>query len=365
MADETAEELEIYPYLLDLLDQRNKAIAEIEIVQKPGSPQMIKWQKDREKIKKRYSVTNPNGVVYIPAEHERAYRHAIRRISRKTAGNRAERVDTRFTKNIERYLKSFENEASRQEKTVESLVFYISDLKQSLERLVDDICKFTKNEILGSTKSISEDASKRIATLRLSVEEKQKSIEDLEQDLLKSKPKASIAREKAKFFREKMGCTLKSFISYLENLKKKEHEKLEEFMRNNELNDFEKTQTCILKLEKFTKEVDSNLEEICNAVQDSSRSGLHASFSISTKRVNLFLNKKTNHDMTLMDYLHYLKDSTRKRDVEELQKSITQICSKITERIECLSALDPDVEFLRGRIKHYNELLEEKKRSCK
>jgi len=221
MADKTAPEHEISPHLLYLLDQRNKAIDAIKKMQEKGSPEMIEWQEDKEEIKNRFSKVDANGRVYIPEKNKEKYKHAVRGILRKTAGNRAQRIDTRFMRNIERYLKSFEKDASRQEETVESLGLRVSGLKESLERLVDDICKFTKNEILGSTKSIREDASKRIATLRLSVEEKQKSIEDSEQNLLKSKPEASIAREKAKFFRQKMGCTLKSFISYLESLKKK------------------------------------------------------------------------------------------------------------------------------------------------
>jgi esterase/lipase len=178
------------------------------------------------------------------------------------------------------------------------------------------------------------------------------------------KPNAHRAREKAESLRKEMGYTLESFISYLERLRMQIDQENKERFLDDELKNFEKTHKCILKLAELTKNVDSNLEEIRNTVEEGSRSGLDASFDISRKRVNMILNYKSFHNITLIEYLHYLKYTTIPNDVEKLEKSITEICLKITERIESNSVFASEVESLRCKIKYYNELLEEKKRCC-
>jgi hypothetical protein len=350
--------------LFYLLDERNNAIDVIKKMQESES-QLIEWQKERERLKSKYAKKNAKGVFYIPDEYAQEYRHAMRGILRKTAGNRAERIDMRFKKNVGRYVISLELKAVRDKDSVKNLESKISCWNKRLESLVQEICTYTRDTFLGSTEWKRENASTQIAKRESEVKQIQASIEKSEKELLTLKPKASISHEKAILLRKEMGYTVESFISYLERLKKRmekqnECEKLEESLSNH-LKDFEKTHQCIGIIEKFSKEVDSNLQEICDAVKDSSRSGLCALFDMCTKRINLFLNEKTHHDLTLIEYFTYLKDKTRPMDINNLEDSI----KKLTESIESLSALVPDVKNLRSKLVHFQKLLAEKKRMCK
>jgi hypothetical protein len=353
--------------MLYLLDERKRVIEEIKEKQKNESSEMNKFQKEKNDLKRIYGSIDGEGILYIPAKSDSArdYKHAVRNILRKNSDNRAARVDKRFMNNIGRYVNLLELKAARDKDSLNNLESNISYWNKKLESLANEICKFTKDEILGSTESIRKYASTQIAIKRSEVKKIQASIKKSEQELLTLKQTANVSLEKAKSLRAKMGNTLESFISYLERLKKqKAHEKLEDQMSDN-LITFEKTRKSIEELEKLTKNVDSKLEEICDVVQNSSRSGLDASFDISRKRVNMVLKYTSFHTITLIEYLHYLKTQMRPNDVKKLEKSITEICLKITERIDSLSALDPDVESLRCKIEKYNKLLEEKKRMFK
>jgi len=347
--------------LFYLLDERNNAIDAIEQMQESGSQFMIKWQKEKERLKKIYEKKNANGVFCTPDEYARWYKHAVRNIQRKAAGNRVEHIDKRFMNNVGRYVKSLELQAARDKDRVRNLESTISCLNERLNGLVAEICKYTKDKLVGSPKWKQENESIQIANLESEVKQIQASIEKSEKELLELKPKASISHEKARLLREEMGNTVESFISYLERLKKRmekqnECEKLDESLSNH-LKDFEKTHQCIGIIEKFSKEVDSNLQEICDAVKASSRSGLCALFDMCTKRINLFLNEKTHHDLTLIEYLTYLKDETRPMDINYLEDNLKQL----TESIESLSALVPDFKNLTNKIAHFQKNLAEKK----
>jgi hypothetical protein len=123
--------------------------------------------------------------------------------------------------------------------------------------------------------------------------------------------------------------------------------------------------------------------------------------------VKLNLSRNT-HDIELSHYLHHLKEGTRKSDIKRIEEYIREICSNLTGWIASLSCLDPRVEqdlskirdmvklywrasfdvstkkvcliypdekvehldipeyveYLRGKIRHFEEILAEKKRMC-
>ncbi len=135
---------------------------------------------------------------------------------------------------------------------------------------------------------------------------------------------------------------------------------------------------------------------------------MSASFDASSRMVNLFLCYKP-HNIELSHYLHHLKEGTRKSDIERIEEFISKICSYLSKLTASLSCLDPRVEpdlsqirdtikldwrtsfdistkkvslthpdekvehldipeyveYLRGRIRHFEEILAEKKRMCK
>jgi hypothetical protein len=384
---------EMFANWLYLESERKNAIAEVKRVQKPDSPEMIKWLKDlefnKEQMLRAKDQILKSGLLTWDEHlrrHEKRksgdkrrkrqkdecpykkFKNVVRSLERKIHPNRANLIDERFMENVGRYVDSFEDKASHAEMKARDLSRKIENLKESIKYLADEICNITKDGMLSSYASTREEASKKIAANKIRIEQELKSIEDSKQEILTLQSEASVARAKAIPLRKEMGYTLDSFLVSLERLrerinKKKEHDAVRRSLDSN-LAHFENNQRCILELEKLFNDVDSNLPQIREAIEKNSRENMSASFDISTKRVNLFLNKKTNYDITLMEYLHQLKAGTRVSDIQNIQTLVTRICSKITEQIASHSVFDPDVEFLRGRIKHYNELLEEKKRSC-
>jgi len=397
MADKTAakterKKQEMLANWLYLNDERVKAITEVERVQKPDSPEMIEWLEDLA-FNKEQMLDAKDQILrshhfswneYLKKHEKRRsgdtrkkrqngecpykeLKNKVRNLERKINPHRANLVNERFMKNVGKYVNSLEDKASHAEMGVRRLSCRIEDLKKSIRYLADEICKITKDGMLSSCASTREEASKEIASHQSTMEKKLKSIEDSEQDLLELKSNASVACEKAASFRKEMGYTLDSFLLSLERLRERINKKkeLDAITRSLDsiLYHFEKNQKCILELEKLIKDVDSNLTQIWEAVEKNSRPTMSGSFHISTKCVKLLLNDKA-HDITLTHYLHHLKAGTRVSDIQNIQTLVTRICSKITEQIASHSVFDPDVEYLRGKITHYNELLEEKKRSC-
>jgi hypothetical protein len=377
---------------LYLLDQRNAALMEIQRVQKADSAEMIKCQKDLVFNKKqmflekdKVSRSNVNWSDYLKRHKKREsgdkrqkrqngecpykeYKNIVRNLERKIHPDRAKLIDKKFMENVGRYVKSFEDEVSDAEMSIRHLSSNIEYSKKIIENLADEICKFTKNGMLSLSPSTREEASTQIAIRQLKIEKELKSIEDSKKEILTWQSKESVAREKATSLREEMGYTLESFVLSLERLReriKKNNDEQYDVIQSldSKLFHFEKNQTCIRELEKLINDVDSNLPQIREAVKKNSRPNMSGSFDISTKRVKLCLGVK-EHDITLTEYLYHLKAGTRVRDIQNIQSIVPVICSKINEQIASHSIFDPDVEFLRGKIKHYNELLEEKKRSC-
>lgn len=355
--------------LFYLLKQRNDAIDSIKKRKEKGSPEMIEWQKTKSKLEeKKKSLTEQYirqyGSIrkYWEKETAMQYKHAVRNILRKTAENRAERIDKRFKKNVQIYVIFLEFKAARDKDCVINLESKISRWNERLEELVKEICKHTKDKFLGSTKSKQENASAQMAKLVSDVEKIEESIKSSKKELLELKLKASISDEKARLLREEMGYTVESFISYLERLKKRMEkqfkcEDLDESISNH-LEGFEKTVQFIGIIEGLSKDVESNLQEICDAVTASSRTGIQVSFDMVTKRVYLTLNGKTYHDLTLEQYITYLKDETRPRDINDLEDSL----KRLTESIESLRAFVPDFKNLTKKIAHFQKNLAEKKR---
>jgi chromosome segregation ATPase len=355
--------------LFYLLKQRNNAINYIKTRKEKGSPEMIEWEKIKAELEEeKKSLTE----LYIKKyglridwneEIAKQYKHAVRNILRKTSSTpRAEHIDKRFKDNVERHVKSLELQAARDKDSLRELESDISRLKERLKDLVAEICEYAKDKLVGSPKWKQENASDKIANLESEVIKIQKSIEISEKELLELKPKASRSHEKAKLLREEMGNTVESFISYLERLNERMEkqfkcEDLDESI-SNRLKDFEKTVQFIRIIEGLSEDVESNLQQICDAVTASSRFGIHVSFDMCTRRINLILNGKTYHDLTLIGYLTYLKDETRPMDINDLEDSLKQL----TVSIESLSALVPDFKNLTNKIAHFQKNLAEKKR---
>jgi hypothetical protein len=133
---------------------------------------------------------------------------------------RVSRINVRFKANVERPVKLLELHAKSDEDRIGVLNFCIKNLDKTLEELVSEICNLTRNELLASTEREKKKALDQIAILRLRVEEKKKMLNDSNQELLILTPKARISREKANSLRKEMGCTVESFISYLERLQR-------------------------------------------------------------------------------------------------------------------------------------------------
>lgn len=189
---------------------------------------------------------------------------------------------------------------------------------------------------------------------------------------------------------------------------RKMHEDNETFLQF-KLSDFDKNNDCIKQLDILMKDVESNLGKIQSVVENNYRVDcMLAKFDISTRMVRLYLGHKA-HDIPLSHYLHHLKDGTRKSDIERIETYITAICSNLSGWIANLCGLNPRVEqelskirdtvklywrasfdistkkvslihptekvehldipdyieYLRGRIAHFQEILAEKKRMCK
>jgi hypothetical protein len=354
--------------LFYLLKQRKDAIRAIKKMEEQGSQEMIRSEKIKSKLEEKkiflleQHVKHHGPRIDWDKETANRYKHYVRNILRKTSSNRSARIDKRFTENVGRYVKSLELQAARDKDSVSNLESNISRLNETLKGLVAKICEYTKDKFLGSTKCKQEKASTQIDKLEAEVKKIRESIEKSEQELLTLKPKASISHEKAKLLRQEMGYTVESFISYLELLRKRmdiqfECEDLDASISNH-LKDFEKTVQIIGIIEGLSEDVDSNLQEICDAVTASSRSGIQVSFDMVTKLIILVIKEKTCHDLTLIEYLTYLKDETIPRDINNIEDSL----KRLTESIESLRDFIPDFKNLTNKIAHFQKNLAEKKR---
>jgi hypothetical protein len=308
------EEEDILRNMVYLFGERNKAIEEIEKVQKAGSPEMKKWEEDlgfnKEQMlleKKKILNSHVNWSDYLRQHEKRKsgdkrqkrqrgeclykeYKNIVRKLERKIHPDRAMFINERFVKNIERCIESLE------------------------ENLSEDV--------------------RRI-----------KSIEASEQELLRLSEDELKALEKAKSRRKEMGNTLESFISYLELLKKRsDYEKFEDSLKFY-LSDFDTNQCCIMQIEKFLDGTDDDLGKLSDVVEDNYRpNSMSASFDASTQMVTLYLNNFDRHVIDLSHYLHHLKEGPRKSDIERLEKHIGEISSTRTGWIAHLRCLDPKVK---------------------
>lgn len=148
-------------------------------------------------------------------------------IKKDNSTERVARINDTFKANFERPVKLLELHANSDEDRIGVLNFCIKNYNKTLEELVIEICNLTRIELLASTEREKKKALDQIAILRLRVEEKKKMLNDSNQELLILTPKARISREKANSLRKEIGCTVESFISYLERLQReREQEKL-------------------------------------------------------------------------------------------------------------------------------------------
>ena len=289
--------------------------------------------------------------------------------------NRKDAVIQKYFKNVQKHIVSLECDARDAETNVLRTREKILASKKRIEGFIAEMQELLKNELLGETE-----------------------LESI----------ARAFRFEATSIRKEMGCTIESFDAYLDIVQKqKEYENIELCQLKFILSDFDKNNDCILQLDELIKDVGSNLEQIQKVVEKNFRRDMSASFGVSSRMVKLNLGRNT-HDIELSHYLHHLKEGTRKSDIKRIEEYIREICSNLTGWIASLSCLDlrveqdlskirdmvklywrasfdvstkkiclihptdkiehldiPEyVEYLRGKIRHFEEILAEKKRMC-
>lgn len=290
----------------------------------------------------------------------------------------------------------------------------LSESKQNRKNAV--IQKYFENsqKHVSSLECDARDAEMNVLRTRETILASKKRLEETvaekcEQEIPELESIAKAFRSEATSLRKEMGSTIESFDRYLDIVEQqKEHQNIELCRLKFLLSDFEKNNDSIQQLDELIKNVDSNLEKIKKVVEKNYRlKCMSASFDISSKIVTLYLGSNT-HDIELSHYLHHLKERTRKSDIKRIEEYIGEICSNLTGWIASLSRLDPRVEqdlskirdtvklywrasfdvstkkvclihptdkvehldipkyveYLRGKIRHFEEILTEKKRMC-
>lgn len=322
--------------------------------------------------------------------------------------NRGDAVIKKYFKNVQKYVLSLESDAEDAETNVLRTRQKILASQKSIEEIVSKMQELLKNELLGETESERSSAKKESEMLCAEVEKFRQLIQKCEQEIPELESIARAFRFKATSTRKEMGFTIESFDRYLDIVKQqKEHQDIEKYQLEFGLSDFDKNNDCVHQLDELIKNIDQNLVKISEVVKENWRHQMSASFDASSRMVTLFLGYKP-HDITLSHYLHHLKEGTRKSDIKRLEEYIGKLCLNLTEWIASLRCLDPRVEqdlskirdtvklywrasfdvstkmvylihetekvehlsipeyieYLRGRLRHFEEILAQKKRMC-
>lgn len=386
--------------LVYLRDERVRAIA----LSQSKQPE---WEDEKRELKSRLKNLKDSHRFDFGTEMDiRNLEKRIKSLKRKM--NRKDAVIQKYFKNVQKHIVSLECDARDAETNVLRTREKILASKKRIEGFIAEMQELLKNELLGETESKRSSAKKENDRLRVEVEKFRQSIQKCEQEIPELESIARAFRFEATSIRKEMGCTIESFDAYLDIVQKqKEYENIELCQLKFILSDFDKNNDCILQLDELIKDVGSNLEQIQKVVEKNFRRDMSASFGVSSRMVKLNLGRNT-HDIELSHYLHHLKEGTRKSDIKRIEEYIREICSNLTGWIASLSCLDlrveqdlskirdmvklywrasfdvstkkiclihptdkiehldiPEyVEYLRGKIRHFEEILAEKKRMC-
>jgi hypothetical protein len=322
--------------------------------------------------------------------------------------NRRNEIIKKYFKNVQKHVLSMESNARDAETNVLRTRQIILDLKKSIEEIVPKMQEHLKNELLGETESERSSAKEESKRLHDEVVKLRQSIQECEEEIPEQESIARAFRFEATSIRKEIGFTMESFDRYLDIVQEQEkYQDIEKYRLEFTLSDFNKNNDCICLLDGLIKDVGSNLEQIGKVVKANWRRQMSASFDASSRIVTLFLDYEP-HDITLSHYLYHLKEGTRKSDIKRLEEYFDKLFSNLTEWIAILSCLDPRVEldlskirdtvklywrasfdvstkmvclihetekvehlsipeyieYLRGRLRHFEEILAQKKRMC-
>ncbi len=386
--------------LLYLRSERNRAVA-LSLSRQP------KWKDEKKALKiKLQELKNSDCSTYIA---EMAIGNVIQKIkSLKRKIRRADEITEKYFKTVQKDVVSMESDARDAETNVLRTREKILDLKKRIEEIVSKMQELLKKELLGETESKRSSAKKEREMLHDEVEKIRQSIRKCEQEIPELESIARAFRFKATSIQNEIGFTIESIDRYLDIVQRRtEYQDIEQYRLGFVLSDFDKNNDCIHLLDEFIKNIDQNLQEISVAVEENWRHQMSASFDSSTKMVTLKLNYEPRV-ITLSHYIHHLKEGTRKSDIKRLEEYIGKLCSNLTEWIASLCSLDPRIEqdlskirdtvklywrasfdvstkmvclihetekvehlsipeyieYLRGRLRHFEEILEEKMKQC-
>jgi hypothetical protein len=385
--------------LLYLRDERVRAVA----LSQSKQPE---WEDEKGKLRFSLKELKDSSRLDFRTEMDiRRFEQRIKSLKRKM--NRRDAVIQKYFENVQKHVVSIESDARDAETNVLRTREKILASKKRIEEIVSKMQELLKNELLGETESKRSSAKKERERLHAEVEKIRQLIQKCEQEIPELESIARAFRFEATSTRKEMGFTIESFDQYLDIVQKqKEYEKPERWLKF-ALSDFDKNNDCIHQLDELIKDVSSNLEQIQKVVEKNWRHHMSASFGVSSRMVTLALNYKP-HVIDLSHYIHHLKEGTRKSDIKRLEEYIGEICSSLTGWIASLRCLDPRVEqdlskirdtvklywrasfdvstkmvclihetekvehlsipeyieYLRGRIRHFEEILAEKKRMC-
>lgn len=387
--------------LLYLRSERDRAVA-LSLSRQP------KWKDEKKALNiKLQELKNSDCSTYIA---EMAIGNVIQKIKslKKRKIRRADEITEKYFKTVQKDVVSMDSDARDAEKNVLRTREKILDLKKRIEEILSKMQELLKKELLGETESKRSSAKKESERLDAEVEKIRQSIQKCEQEIPELESIARAFRFKATSIQNEIGFTIESIDRYLDIVQRRtEYQDIEQYRLRFVLSDFDKNNDCIHLIDELIKNIDQNLQEISVAVEENWRHQMSASFNSSTKMVTLKLNYEP-HVITLSHYLHHLKEGTRKSDIKRLEEYIGKLCSNLTEWIASLCSLDPRIEqdlskirdtvklywrasfdvstkmvclihetekvehlsipeyieYLRGRLRHFEEILAQKKRMC-
>lgn len=344
---------------------------------------------------------------YLHSERNRAIKAINERhnLTPQQKKSRVERIEEKYQRNLTKYmehvnsivrwspnnLRMVESGIAQKEKDLIDLTTHLVNLKVA-EQLAND----------GERKQLA--IQRRVDHERKQHQAEQSLIEEkLRLDKLKHYYQAISVEATA--VQQQLG-NLESQDRYFAEIQSWKTYKDNEIFLQSKLSDFDKNVGCIRELDELIRDVNSNLGKIQSVVENNYRVNcMLAKFDVSTKMVKLCLGHKA-HDIQLSDYLYHLKEGTRKSDIKSIENYISDICSNLSGWIANLSRLNPRVEpdlskirdtvklywrasfdvstkkvclthptekvehldileyveYLRGRMRHFQEILAEKKR---
>ena len=334
--------------LLYLRDERVRAVALSESKQP-------KWEDEKGKLRFSLKELKDSCGRYDFSLFSRTkmdIRNLEKRIkSLKRKMNRKDAVIQKYFEKVQKHVVSLECDARDAETNVLRTRETILASKKRIDETIPKMQELLKIELSGETESKRSSAKKESERLHADVEKFRQSIQKCEQEIPELESIARAFRFKATSIRKEMGSTIESFDRYLDIVEQqKEHQTIEEHRLDFILSDFDKNNDCIHQLDELIKDVSSNLEQIGKVVKKNWRHQMSASFDSSSRMVKLLLCYNP-HEIELLHYIHHLKEGTRKSDIKRIEEYIGKICSNLSGWIANLSGLTPKVEQELSKIR--------------